>query len=256
MPVIAYSAAASNLAPWLWRNRFELGDAFAAIADRVESALVSPRPEIQRIGSAVVSLRDDQTRVLCLLHQHDARLDGIAEAVDGLTAGQAALGHSLDALRQLTMISLGVSAVAHLVLLHQFRLLGRQLHSLGEEIRRVRELARAQELGRLEAGLTQLQHGIEDIEAGTAGRTEQGRATLNTIARDNLANSVNTHAILLERELTEARPTRSVVRELFRHMAVGLMGEAGCHLRLGNGGRAREVIDRRVGLAEGYQPVE
>ena len=65
--------AAGNLATWLWQNRTDLGDAFTPIADRVEHALGSSRPEIQRIGSAIVSIRDDQTQVLGLLHQHNAQ---------------------------------------------------------------------------------------------------------------------------------------------------------------------------------------
>src|SRR6266545_7242873 len=108
MSVISYAPQALNLTAWLWRNRHELGNAFAPIADRMESALAVPS-EIQRIGSAVVSCRDGQTQVLGMLQHQNARLDGIAEAINELTTGQAALGYTLDALRHLSMLSLGVS---------------------------------------------------------------------------------------------------------------------------------------------------
>lgn len=256
MPVIAYLPAAGNLATWLWQNRAGLGDAFAPIADRVEHALGSSRPEIQRIGSAIVSIRDDQTQVLGLLHQHNAQLGGIAEAVAGLTTGQAVLGQSLDALRHLSMLSLGVS-VASLgvstlalgVLLHQFHQLNRHVAELGRQIRRVRDLVAAQQLAVLTAGLTQLQQGVEAV---AAGRVEEGRTVIGINGVNNLTISVNTHAVLLDGELRAARPERPVVRELFRHLAVALMGEAGCHLALGHAASAVAAIRGQVGLAERY----
>ncbi len=81
---------------------------------------------------------------------------------------------------------------------------------------------------------------------------DQGRATINTNAANNLAQSVNTHAILLNRELRAGRVDPLVIRELFHHLAVGLLGEVGCYLALGNATRARDAIHGRVPLLEGY----
>jgi len=248
-PVGLAATATVNLAAFLWQNRQSLGPAFSAVGDLVESALAGPRPEIQRVGTLLVSVRDDQTHVLGLLHQQTTRLDGIADAVAGVARGQAVLAHSLAALQHLSFVTLGLNAVAPLILLHQFRLLGRQLTALGASVRRVQGLIEAQHLGQLETGLSQLQQGVEEIEGGAAG---QGRATLNAKAANNLTLSVNTYAVLLDGELRAARPDPAVARVLFRHLAVGLLGEAGCHLALGNTPLARQAIQKRSSLLDAY----
>jgi hypothetical protein len=222
------------------------------VADFVESSLIAPRSEIHRLGNAIVSIRDDQSQVLGLLHEHSAKLESIDSAIGGLTVSQVAIGHSLTVLQNLSMLTLGMSAFSYLILFRQFQALRIQVTQLEQKTHRLGAMVEAQQLGQLETGLTQLRDGIDDIKAG---RTEQGKALINPTAANNLRLNVNVHAILLSRELKLRRPDRILIRELFRHLAVGLMGEAGCHLALGNNGRAREVIQGRMGLIEEYVKV-
>lgn len=251
MPLIEYPAttATVHIASWLWMNRDALGTAWTKVSDAVASSLAAPRAEIHRLGSAIVSVHDDQTRVLGVLHEHSARLDGIDAAVSGLASGQAALGYSLGVLQNLSMLTLGISAASSLILFRQFHALRAQLARVERATHRIGTLAEAQQLGQLETGLNQLREGMEDIQSG---RTEQGRAGISHNAANNLALNVNQHAILLDRELKSSRVDRTVVRMLFRHLIVGLMGVAGCHLALGHPARAQEAISTRMGLVEAY----
>jgi hypothetical protein len=251
MPLIEYPAASAtvHVASWLWTNRESLGTAWSRLSDAVSSSLAAPRAEIHRLGSAIVSVGDGQTRVLGLLHEQSTRLDAIDAAVSGLATGQTALGHSLDVLQNLSMLTLGISAASSLVLFRQFHALRAQLSRVERATHRIGTLIEAQQLGQLETGLNQLHEGMEDIQSG---RIEQGRAGISHTAANNLVLNVNQHAILLDRELKVSRVDRTVVRSLFRHLTVGLMGVAGCHLSLGHPIRAREAISTRMGLIERY----
>jgi hypothetical protein len=251
MPLIEYPAATAtvHLASWLWMNREAFGTAWSRVSDHVASSLAAPRAEIHRLGSVIISVRDDQTQVLGVLHEHSARLDGIETAVGGLASGQAALGHSLAVLQNLSMLTLGLSAVSSLILFRQLHALRVQLTRLERTTHRIGALVEAQQLGQLETGLNQLKDGMEDMHAG---RADQGRTCISQNAANNLALNVNLHANLLSRELKSGRAERSVLRLLFRHMTIGLMGVAGCHLALGHTSRANEAISSRMGLIETY----
>jgi X-X-X-Leu-X-X-Gly heptad repeat protein len=176
MPLIEYPAgtATVHMASWLWMNRESLGTAWTKVSDAVMTSLAAPRAEIHRLGSTIISVHDDQTRVLGVLHEHTARLDGIDVAVGGLASGQAALGHSLGVLQNLSMLTLGISAASSLILFRQFLALRAQLARLERTTHRIGVLVEAQQLGQLETGLNQLRDGMDDIQSG---RTDQGPAS-------------------------------------------------------------------------------
>ena len=195
MPLIEYPAttATVHIASWLWMNREALGSAWSRVSDVVASSLAAPRAEIHRLGSAIVSVHDNQTRVLGVLHEHSAKLDGIDAAVGGIASGQAALGHSLAVLQNLSMLTLGISAASSLILFRQFHALRAQVARIERTAHRIGTLIEAQQLGQLETGLNQLRDGMEDIQSD---RAEQGRTSISHTAANNLALNVNQHAIL------------------------------------------------------------
>ena len=173
-PALLFAAThGPDLAAWLFAHAADIGDGFARIARPVAAAVTDPAASVDRIGPALVSLRDGQTEVLGLLHQHTTTLDGITAAVDGVGAGQQALGRSVDLLGTLSMVGLGAAALSQVHLAFQFAALTRRLDRLAAEVRQVKTMMHAEYRAALNAGLIKLKNGLDLADGGRDGAGHQ-----------------------------------------------------------------------------------
>lgn len=225
-----------QIAAWLLAHADELGDAGARITRPVLAALADPTASLDRIGSALVVQQNGQTQVLGLLHQHTAKLDGIAAAVDGIGVGQMALGRSVDLLTTYSMIGLGIAVLSQIHLAVQFAALTRRLDRLTAEVRQVKALVQAEHKASLKAGLTRLKNGL-DIDAD---QPEQASA-LFAAAADTLIGSSAIYAELLETQRGTGDPAYPWI--LARHLTVSAFGEAAAQLRLGRKALALRALE-------------
>lgn len=215
-----------DLAAWLLAHASELGDAFARLTRPVMAAITDPTASLDRIGSALVAQQNGQAEVLGLLHQHTAKLDGIAAAVDGIGTGQQAVAHSLSLLTSLSIVGLGVAALSQVHLAFQFAALTRRLDRLAAEVRQVKALIQAEYRAELQAGLAKLEKGLHvaDVDPDQA-------ATLFGAAANTLTDSSANYAEQLRTQLGAA--DSAYLWLLARHLTVSALGEAAAHLRLG-----------------------
>ncbi len=227
---------AADVGSWsarLWQHRqsFEpllhkLGDA----ASLAQAALTNPNGILRRVGNTLVfGQPDGGQKVLAFIEQTSPRLENIERAVNGLQAGQTALSSSLGSLQNLSMITLGFTALSHGVLHSQFRALNRRLDVLGSRIADLHKKFDAAILADLNAGLELLHFGQDFVEVGD-----------HTNAHDRLTAAlplcIRTKEYFSSRlgdTPSQGTATVDEVRLLARHLSVAVAGVAGCHIGLG-----------------------
>lgn len=240
-PVLVFTARyGPPIAQTIWVNRGDLLDAWERLARPVTDALAGTAV-IDRVGPALVSVREGQTEVIGLLHRHTTKLDGLQAAIDQVWAGQQAIAGSLDLLTALSAVGLGVSVLSHAVLSFQLTALTRRLDRLAGEVRELRGMVQADYRGRLTAGLAMYKNGLDD-PAGAGGHFADAATAL-------------THSSACYAELlTEAvrSPTPAYPWEVARHLAVSALGLAAARLRTGHPAAAVRAIDDALGPLRGH----
>lgn len=243
---LAFDAA--NWASLIWQRRQE----FEPLLQRIgglnrfaEAALTNPDSALRRVGNTLVfGQADGGPRVLAFLEQTTTRLDSIDTAVSQVQAGQAAIAGSLASLQTVSMITLGLSALTPVVLTAQFAALNRRLKEISAQIARLQRRFDASVIAKLDAGLRLLRLGRDQGEQGD-----------QLIRRDRLTQAVplcmEARAYfneLLGEALNQNRLDLAEIRLLSRHFSVAIIGEASCHVELGQDEDAFSKADSEFDL--------
>ena len=118
------SASAGPYLAWAVENREVLKNVPTETADFLVSVIASGGDAIERVGSQLVFGSPSGARtVIGFVDQATPQLNHIETAVNGLEVGQVALSSSLASLQTVSMVTLGVSAIAPVLLASQFRYL-------------------------------------------------------------------------------------------------------------------------------------
>lgn len=213
-----------QIAGYLLAHREELGDGWERVARPVTDAL-GGTARIDRVGASLVAVRGEQAEVIGLLHRHTGTLDHLTAAVDGVWAGQQAVGRSLDLLTALSAVGLGASVLSNAALQFQLSAISRRLDRLAADLRQVKAMMQSEYRGRLTAGLTMLKDGV-DVAAADPRRADG----LYTQAAADLTRSSANYAEQLRDAVTAADPAYPWV--VARHLVVSALGQAAAHLRV------------------------
>lgn len=225
-PALVFTASyGPRIANWLFARRSDLGEVYTTLVRPISDAL-GGAGRIERIGGTLVELRNGQAEAIGLLHQHTDKLDHLATAIDGVWIGQEATRRSLDLLHTVSAISLGLSALSHAVLHFQLRALTRRVERLAVEIRQVKDMLRAEHLGKLTAGLTLFKNGL-DVASDDPHRAV---SLFDGAAADLTRSSANYAQQLLA--VGTSNPAYSWV--VARHLMVSALAEAAAFLRSGH----------------------
>lgn len=230
-----------NIASWLLAHSSDLGDAGARVVRPVMAAFTDPSASVDRIGPALVSIQNGQTEVIGLLHQHTTQLDGIATAVDGVGRSVENVAQSVGVLTSLTMVGLGLSVLSQVHIACQFAALANRIKSIDNRVRAIQEMLEQRERAALDAGLIKLE------KAETRTDPKWGH-DFTAGALSDLTDSRANYALSLSNQL--AKPAAGEPAHLWmlaRHLTTALLGEALCHLRLGQADLAVSVL--RSGLS-------
>jgi hypothetical protein len=236
-PTIVFTGTfGPGLASWLFAHADELGDAFGRFSRPVLDSLAGRNASVDRIGSALVAHQDGQAQVLGLLHRHTTKLDGISAAVDGIGAGQQALAHSLDLLTSLSMVGLGVSVLAQVHLAFQFAALTRRINTIDANVRAIKEMLVQAHRANLNTGLGGLRIADELADADPSS----SRHYLFE-SQKQLTGSRSLYTEQLVDRLASSKPAEPEYQWLLaQHLTTAGLGEAACHLRLG---QPKQAID-------------
>lgn len=238
-PLLAFAGASGpNLASWLLAHSGALGDAAARVVRPVMAALADPTGSVERIGPALVAVRNGQTEVLGVLHRHTAELDGIAAAVDGVGRAVDTVARTTDLLAALSMVGLGLTVLSQVHIAAQFAALTRRIERIDRDVREIRELLHQQHRAQLEQGLDDLSRaGQVEGSDPIAGRT------LRLDARRALAGSRAVYTQQLAGHLAPPpRPAPAHLWMLARHLTTAALGEATCYLHLDQPHQAADVL--------------
>lgn len=220
-----------NIASWLLAHGGELGDASARVIRPVMAAITDPTASVDRIGSALVAQQNGQREVIGLLHQHTAKLDGIATAVDGIGQSVGEINRSIGVLTSLSMVGLGLSALSQIHIAFQFARLTERLNRLEAEVQEIKGMMHADFRGALNAGLTQMEMGL-----GRQADSPALAAALFHQAINNLTTSTAKYTELLNGGVGSGNvQTRWM---LARHLTVSVLGEVAIYTQLRETGLA------------------
>src|SRR4051812_32109184 len=135
---VTLAGEVASWSSWLWQHRHEFGPVLRRVGDVndfARAALASPDGALRRVGNTLVFGQEGGgERVLAFIEQTAPRVESIERAVDGLQAGQATLSASLASLQNVSMITLGLTALTPAVLGAQFFALNRRLAALEKQI--------------------------------------------------------------------------------------------------------------------------
>jgi hypothetical protein len=240
-PLLAFAGTyGPNIASWLLAHSGELGDAGARIARPVMAAFADPSASVDRIGSTLVSIQNGQTEVIGLLHQHTTQLDGITTAVDGVGRSVENVAQSIGVLTSLSMVGLGLSVLSQVHIAWQFAALTNRIKCIDNRVQAIQEMLEQKEHAHLDAGLIKLEKAETRSDPKWSHDFTAGALSDLTDSRANYARSLSNQL---------AKPTAGEPAHLWmlaRHLTTALLGEALCHLRLGQPDLAVAVL--RSGL--------
>lgn len=222
--------------PWLWSIRSELGAAGSAILDRLHLGAPGSGPVVDRIGPAIVSVRDGQTEILGLLHRQSDSVGQVAAAVDHVLSGQQAVSQTLGLLNALSMVGLGVTVLGHSVLAFQLHALTKRMKEMAGQLREVKAMLAAGQTAMIKSGIDQLSAGVELA----ASKPDLAVGSLQeAIAEFTKGRAV--YADLLHFHLGER--SREAAWLASRHLTTAAMGECAAYLKLGQKPLALRALD-------------
>jgi hypothetical protein len=217
---------AANWSSWLWQNRGEFAPILRRVGDAGEfarAAIADPDGAVRRVGGTLVfGTPDGGQQVLAFVEQTRPRIEAVGHAVDGLQAGQAAVAASLGTLQQLSMVTLGLSALTPLVLGAQFLALGRKLDALKRQLAQLHKKFDAAVASDLNTGLDLLRQGHDLLEAGDRASAHNRLAA----ALPPCIRTMKYYGELLGGELSQRRANLAEVRLLARYLSVAVLGVA------------------------------
>ena len=228
------------LAQALWARRNEIPgwiDQTGALASHV---VEHGGLAVHRIGSAIVF--GDGTggqQVLAFIESTGQQLGQIQNAINGVSATQAAISTSLGFVQQLSMLTLGVSVMSPLVLLTQNKYLSSQIKSLAAQVNEIKQLLTDEQVNQLYTGI----HTLENVLAGGQSNPHLSPLLPNAV-RDLTLSAIRFDGNI--RDAIKAKKPHAGVRLLARNLAVATCGIARCYVQLGEDATARKEIEKRT----------
>jgi hypothetical protein len=150
-------------------------------------------------------------------------------------AGQRGLsGGSLASLQNVSMVTLGLTALTPVILAAQFRYLRRRFEELQKDIRKLEQLLDTRYVSELESG-------IEILESGVR-QNKQDRINAAQI-------KCNDAAVFFANRVQQAvadRQDRRGILLLSRHLSVAMCGSTRCFIALEEDAEARKTLDART----------
>ncbi len=216
----------TNWSSWLWQNRGEFDSVIRGITDVGDfaaKAISDPNGAVRRSGNMLLfGQPDGGQKILGFIEQTGPRIEAIEHAVDGLQAGQVAISASLATLQQLSMVTLGLSALTPLVLMAQFLALNRKLNALQRESARFYKKFDASMASDLRAGLDLIRQGHDLLESDdrSSARNRLEAALPLCIRR------MKYYSELLGDELNRKKASVPEVRLLSRYLSVAVLAVA------------------------------
>jgi hypothetical protein len=141
------------------------------------------------------------------------------------------------------MVGLGAAALSQVYLAVPFRALTRRIKTIDARVRAVQEMLTQEHRARLAKGLGDLRTAGEVERADPAAGRE-----FTFAARNDLAGSRAPYAEQLAGQLAAPTPAGpAYLWMLARHLATAALGEAACHLRLGQPEQAAGVLQAAAG---------
>jgi hypothetical protein len=217
---------------WLYDNRQTLEPTLQRLGlaqDLVHSVLARPESALRRVGNTLVfGSADGGAKVLGFLEQTAPRVESIQLAVDNLHAKTDVLSTTLGSLQNISMMTLGLSALTPVILSMQFSALHRRLNAIGRQIAGLHKKFDASVIAELKVGLGFLQQATDELQA-------QKRSTAHLHLNAALApclKSAKYFAELLGTELQEKALNLPQVRLLARHLSVAVTATASCQIAL------------------------
>ena len=248
MIFVKLAAEAVTWSSWLWQHRQDFSPVFQRLGemgDFAQAALANPDGALRRVGNALVfGQPDGGEKVLAFIEQTSPKLDAIQQAVDGIGLGQAALSASLASLQTLSMMTLGLTALTHVVLAGQFVYLRHRLGNIDAKLQQLAQKIDATNEAKLKAGLTFLAMGEDFLKRKDR---DNAHRRLNS-ALDKCVDSWQLYAGLLGNELNGKQIRAEAVRLLARHFAVALTATAACQIGLEQDDQAVAQIDKELPL--------
>ncbi len=224
----------SQLAVWTWKNRDTLKGVAAEAGEFVEAALSDQGPGVERAGSSIRRRTPDGYQTLAFLGQAALELVDIETAVAGRAGAEGVLAAtSLGALQNVSMVTLGLSAVTPVVLAAQFNYLRRRFNELQKDIRNLEQLLEARYVAELESGLELLESGVRQKNNGRIEGALQKCNDAAVFFSNRVQNAVG-----------EQQDRRGVLL-LSRHLAVAVCGTTRCFIALDEDAEARKTLGTR-----------
>lgn len=150
VPVGAVPKLATNFGQWFLLN------ALPIVATRLRPILENPEGTVQRLGDLVVWQGPSGQKVLGMLggiSESQTRIEG---AVERIEAAQIGMSSTLDTVLNLSLFSIGFSALAGGFMLARLRSLERRLQVIGQQVADIKDHLDAMSKAVLANGLTLL----------------------------------------------------------------------------------------------------
>src|SRR5262249_12126882 len=214
-------ADVGQLALWTWKHRQQLEGIPQHADEFVESILTDQGTGVHRAGSTLRRRTlDGGSQALAFLGQTAHQLADIEKAISGAAdAGEHVMSAlSLASLQNISMVTLGLTAITPAILARQFVYLRKRFNELQKDIRHLPELLESRYVAESESGLEILEPGLRQHKLD---RIEGALQKCNDAAVF-FANRVQS-AIM-------GRPDRRSILLQSRHLAVAVCGTTRCYV--------------------------
>jgi len=232
------SASAGPYLAWAVENREVLKNVPTETADFLVSVIASGGDAIERVGSQLVFGSPSGARsVIGFVDQATPQLNHIETAVNGLEVGQVALSSSLASLQTVSMVTLGVSAIAPILLASQFRYLSGRFDEVKKSLVELKQMQYEKVIAALDSGLHSLETGIE-----------KENPALVEDALIPCREAMSFFSGQLSKALESGNSPPQFLNYIARHLAVSMCATARTHIGLGYDSVAREVLEKNQPL--------
>ena len=231
------TAKAGPYITWAWQNRRDISNFPTEAGDFLVAMAENGGDAVQRVGSQLVlGTPDGGRRVLGFIDQTAPQLDSIETAVNGISAGQAALTSSVASLQTVSMVTLGLSAVTPVILLAQYRYLSNQFADLKKSVKDLRDIIEQQSTAKLQAGLNVLENGVNKDDEPLVREAMMPCEESLELYRGRL------------KEAVDEKRSRELVHYLTRHLAIAMCASARCNMALGYDDSANQLLQKHKPL--------
>ena len=223
---------------WAIENREYIEALPTEAADLMVALIDSGGDAIQRVGSQLVfGSPDGAQSVVGFIDQTIPQLNQIETAVTGLEVGQTALSSSLVSLQTVSMVTLGVSAIAPVLLVSQFRYLSGQFNQIKKSLVDLKQMQYDKVKSTLDSGLCALETGVE----------KENPALIEDALRP-CSEALSFFEGQLAKALESQASSPQFLNYIARHLGASMCATARTHIGMGYDDKAHEVLDKHQPL--------